>query len=1118
MRRAVPDHVSLSNAIARFAAATTTKLSALSAKGEPEDQIRAPLETLVGDLAELCGVGRRNLVPIGESSIAELKTRPDYAVQRHGALVGYIEVKAPGKGADPRRYRDKHDKDQWLKLKVLPNLVYTDGNGFSLWRNGELIGKVVRLDGDIATDGAAITQAPGLFGLFEDFIGWEPIPPRTPKQLAEVTARICRLMRDEVAEQLSLGNPALTDLARDWRALLFPEADEQTFADGYAQAVTFGLLVARSRGISVAGGITGAAKEVGTTHSLIGSALFVLTLNTESHATLKTSVGTLTRVLEVVDWPKISKGKPEAWLYFYEEFLSLYDNALRRKTGSYYTPPEVVTAMTGFVENALRTRFRRPLGLASSDVMVVDPAVGTGTFLLAALRSIAATVEGDQGAGAVAGMIEDALRRLIGFEIQLGPFAVAQLRLLAELSDLGATTASELRMYVTDTLGNPYIEDEKLGSIYEPIAESRRRANEIKKSQPVLVVIGNPPYKEKAKGRGGWIELGSPEANIRAPLAEWVPPTDWGVGAHLKHLRNLYVYFWRWATWKAFDHHPNDDKGIVCLITVAGFLNGPGFQKMRDYLRHKADEIWVIDCSPEGHQPEVSTRVFEAVQQPVCIVLASRSQDADENTAATVRFRSLPPGHRTNKFAELAAIDIDDAGWIECPTGWRDPFLPASLGAWSTYPALADLFVYDGSGVMPGRTWVIAPDRASLIDRWAALISAPEAEKEDLFQPHLRNGKPGDKHVHKIVASGLPGHPARPMSVADDRTGPVSPVRYGLRSFDRQWIIPDNRLINQPNPGLWAATSAQQIFITVPHDRSPTAGPSSTATAVVPDLHHYHGRGGRVVPLWLDGVASVANVRPGLLEFLSRSMDLAIGASDVFAYIVGVTANPAFTARFAEDLSTPGVRVPLTADVAVFQAAAELGRCVIWLHTFGERFADPSAGRPAGAPRLPADRAPKVPAEGMISTASGRMPDALGYDPGRHRLLVGEGFVENVTPEMWTYEVSGMRVLQQWFSYRRANRERPLMGDKRAPSRLERIRPDRWLPEYTTELLDVLNVLGLLVDLQLEQARVLDAICGGSTISLAQLQDAGALDLPDGYPTKPLREPMPQQSAPQLFE
>jgi predicted helicase len=99
------------------------------------------------------------------------------------------------------------------------------------------------------------------------------------------------------------------------------------------------------------------------------------------------------------------------------------------------------------------------------------------------------------------------------------------------------------------------------------------------------VVIGNPPYKEKAKNRGGWVESVSRNSPEPPPLAAWMPPAEWGVGAHAKHLRNLYLYFWRWATWKVFDHDPAANYGIVCFITVAGFLNGPGFERMRDYLR-----------------------------------------------------------------------------------------------------------------------------------------------------------------------------------------------------------------------------------------------------------------------------------------------------------------------------------------------------------------------------------------------------------------------------------------------------------------------------------------------------------------------------------------------------
>ena len=99
-----------------------------------------------------------------------------------------------------------------------------------------------------------------------------------------------------------------------------------------------------------------------------------------------------------------------------------------------------------------------------------------------------------------------------------------------------------------------------------------------------------------------------------------------------------------------------DEEGIVCFITVAGFLNGPGFQKMRDDLRRTCSEIWVIDCSPEGHQPEVSTRIFQGVQQPVCIVLAARKLGKSDEEPARVRFHSVAKGQREEKFAALATI------------------------------------------------------------------------------------------------------------------------------------------------------------------------------------------------------------------------------------------------------------------------------------------------------------------------------------------------------------------------------------------------------------------------------------------------------------------------------
>jgi hypothetical protein len=1094
--------VTIESAVSAFGASATAKLSNLGAVGQPEDQLRSPFEQLLADFAELSRIPSEVVSAVGESSMSDLRIRPDYAVTVRHALVGFVELKAPGKGADPRKFKDPHDKAQWQKLRSLPNLLYSDGNAFSLWHNGEIWGNVIKLDGNIETSGQQLRAPAALLNMFEAFLGWDPIAPNSAKGLAQTAARLCRLLRDEVSEELACRDGALAGLASDWRNLLFPDASNDEFADGYAQAVTFGMLMARAKGISLATSLHEVATELSRTSSLIGSALQLLTDNVENQKILQTSLKTLIRVLDKVEWSTITKDQPDAWLYFYEDFLEVYDNDLRKDTGSYYTPPEVVGAMVRLVDDVLKSScFGLHAGLASSAVTVADPATGTGTFMLGLLRRIALSVEADEGPGAVPGAIESAVSRLIAFEMQLGPFAVAQVRILAEIFALtGSKSDISPRMFVTDTLGDPYDNEASFSSIWAPIGRSRKEANKIKRGEKITVVIGNPPYKERAKGRGGWVEGEGKKAGRSAPLATWFPPPDWGVGAHTKHLRNLYVYFWRWATWKVYDHDAANRSGVVCFITVAGFLAGPGFQKMRDYLRRTCDDIWVIDCSPEGHQPDVNTRIFQGVQQPVCIVMVSRSANpAAPEKPAKLRFRALPRGHRNDKFVALAAISLSDPAWIDGPSGWREPFLPVSTGSWSTYPALEDMFEYNGSGVMPGRTWVIAPDSTSLIQRWEKLTSPLTKEKAHLFHPHLRNGLPGDKHVNRIVSQPLPGQAPRPKTVADETGECVPPIPYAFRSFDRQFIIPDNRLINQPNPDLWRTRSNHQIYITAPSDRTPSSGPALTITGLIPDLHHYNGRGGRTFPLWSSSTELTCNISPRLVAAVAASLGARLSGEDLFAYVAGVAANSSFTARFQKDLSTPGLRIPITCDSDLFHKAATVGRQVIWLHTFGERMVDPLSGRPAHPPRLPTGRAPRISVDGAVPTDTESMPDKIDYDACKQRLLVGRGYIENVEPSVWAYEVSGKHVLTQWFNNRRKDRGKPIIGERRKPSPLGEIQPRHWLPEYTTELLNLLNLLGLLVDLEPVQARLLEAICSGPTISVQDLQHAGVLGMPQRH-------------------
>ena len=1089
--------MTIEQAASRFGRAAKAKLANPAAYGEPEDQLRAPFEQLILDLATLVGLPAGAVVAVGETALTAERSRPDYSVTVRSALTGFVELKAPGKGADPRRFRG-HDKLQWQRLQSLPNLMYSDGNEFSLWRDGELAMPIVRLVGDIESSGAALGADDLLTDLFDAFFAWNPIAPTNASELAALSARLCRLLRDDVTEALARQSDALTTLAQDWRDLLFPLASDAQFADGYAQAVTFGLLMARARDISVIGSLHAVSSALQPTSSLIGTALQLLTDSAEARQDLSTSLPVLQRVLEGIDWDRISRGHADAWLYFYEQFLEVYDSALRKKTGSYYTPPEVVSGMVSLVDELLRRPgFGLIRGLAASEVTIADPATGTGTFVLGVLRHIAAIVEADEGSGAVGPAVQAAMQRIIAFELQLGPFAVAQLRVLAEAVALTGLASPPLpRMYVTDTLSNPYDDGGNFPGFLAPIGRQRRAANVIKRDEPIMVVIGNPPYKEKALGRGGWIEGEGRNDGEFAPLEAWIPPKPWGVGAHAKHLRNLYIYFWRWAARKVFEQPPHN--GIVAFITVAGFLGGPGFEAMRASLRQRCDEIWVIDASPEGHQPEVATRIFQGVQQPVCIVIAARWRErgaavADAPPAlAKVRWRALPNGHRDAKFEALATLTLADAGWLDCPTDARSPFLPASTGAWATYPKLEDLFVYNGSGVMPGRTWVIAPDAGSLQRRWARLVAAQPDDKARWFHPHLVEGEPGDRHASRVVSTALAGYAVTGIAVANEVGASVPPVRYGFRSFDRQWVIPDVRLINRPNPLLWTLRSERQVFIAAPADRSPSGGPAITVSNLIPDLHLYNGRGGRVFPLWADSAATQPNLDPALLAFLSAAYDREVGAEDLFAYIVAVTAHPAYVERFTADLATPGLRIPLTADAALFAEAAALGRRVVWLHTFGERMADAGAGRPSGPPRLPPGQRPTVPTGGAIPSDADHMPDSIDHDATRERLRVGTGFIEPVPTAVWRYEVSGKQVLTQWFSYRRKTRERPLIGDRRPPSPLGDIQPDAWPAEYTTELLNVLNVLGLLVAIEPAQASLLDRICRNPLFDNAALLTAGA--------------------------
>lgn len=1077
----------LADAVAEFGDRCKAKLAG---PGEAEAAIRSPIEQLLAAAGTHLSL---TVVPHDEVRDADRGVRPDYAISVGGAITGYVEVKKPGANLDPEAMTG-HNRRQWERQRDLPNLIYTNGTEWRLYRDCEPVGDSIHLTGGpLRTAGNKLTAPTELEQLLTDFLRWRPAPITSVIALVRAVAPLTRLLRGEVVDQLAAESRAIQagedranqpfhGLARDWRKLLFPTASDDTFADGYAQTVTFALLLARTEGITLAGpgGLHTVGAKLSGEHSLMARALQLLTDYVADD--FKVTIDLMVRVIDAVEWPKVRAGKRDTYLHLYEKFLDEYDPELRKQSGSYYTPREVVGEMVRLTEDVLVTRLGKTAGFADPNVVTADPAMGTGTYLHSILEHVATRVAERDGPGAAAGAVTDLARRLYGFELQMGPFAVAELR----TTDLMASRNAKLPpgglgLFVTDTLDDPHAEQTQLGSGLELISRSRSRAAKVKSGTKVTVVIGNPPYRERAEGMGGWIENGS-DSDKTKKGDPYRPLDDFradGNGRTEYVLKNLYIYFWRWATWKVFNanHALTDgDVGVVSYITTSGYLRGPGFKGMREYLRRTSSEGWVIDVSPEGMRPDVPTRIFPGVQQPLAIAIFTRRADCDPNVPAPVHYAALH-GTRTEKYAALANLGLDDDHWRDARPDWQAPFTPAAESAWDDYPALNDLMPWSSPGVKGNRTWIIDPTVEVLHRRWRTLRAAAPDERPSYFK-ESRDAKL-DRGKKPLPGADVEIDTELPLS----SSFPESPktVKYGFRFLDRQWLIADHRVLHSASPHLWAARRNDQVFVVEQHAEAIDDGPGLVFSALIPDMHHFNNRGGRALPMLHPG--GRPNLAQGLLGALSTLAGQQVTANDVVAYMAGVTSHPGFTARFADELTTPGVRVPITTEPDLFERAVSLGKEVVWAHAYGAVFADAEAGRPADDVRFPPGDERRV--ANLMSVES--MPTAMAYDPAALLLELSGGTFGPVPQAVWEYTVGGKNVLRSWFNYRKASPT----GRKSSP--LDDVNSDSWPVEWTAELLDLLSVLTRLVEVHAKQAVLLEQILAGPVASRDMLAATGVI-------------------------
>ncbi len=476
----------------------------LVAGNATEHTHRPALKTLIEGLAE--GVTATN-----EPTHIECGA-PDFVVTKGVTTIGYIEAKDVGRSLDEaekseqlKRYRDS-----------LTNLILTDYLEFRWYVDGErrlsaCLGTPTK-EGKIKRDKAGVEPVTELLA---GFLSRKAEAVGTPKELALRMARLAHMIHNLIiaAFQKETEGGGLHAQLSAFRDNLIPDLSVEQFADMYAQTIAYGLFAARCTAPEDRDFTRqNAAYLLPKTNPFLRK-LFNTIAGPDLDDRIAWLVDDLAQVLAQADMEAVLKdfgkrtAKEDPVVHFYETFLTAYDPKVREMRGVYYTPEPVVSYIVRSIDHLLKTRFNRPQGLADSNTLILDPAVGTATFLYMVINEIHNAVVSQGQKGLWNDYVADKLLpRLFGFELLMAPYAVAHLKLGLLLQETGYQfkTDQRLGIYLTNTLEEAFNKSELLPGFNKYIVDEANAAAEIKKEKPIMVVLGNPPYSGHSANNGPW--------------------------------------------------------------------------------------------------------------------------------------------------------------------------------------------------------------------------------------------------------------------------------------------------------------------------------------------------------------------------------------------------------------------------------------------------------------------------------------------------------------------------------------------------------------------------------------------------------------------------------------
>lgn len=650
----------------------------------------------------------------------------------------------------------------------------------------------------------------------------------------------------------------------------------------------------------------------------------------------------LNRVDRVAFFEAFDEGR--AVQYFYEPFLAHFDPALRKQLGVWYTPPEIVHYMIRRVDLAVREELGIPLGLADPAVHILDPCCGTGSFLVEALRLIHERLREQQGEDALLAhdLTAAARERLFGFELMPAPFVVAHWQIGTMLAQAGAPLTADQRagVYLTNSLTGWAESDGPVNELLWPELQPEHDAAErVKRVEPILVIIGNPPYNAFAGV--------SPEEEegLVEPYKEGLR-SSWNIRKY--NLDELYTRFLRVAERRIVE---GSGRGVLCYISSYSYLSDPSFVVVRQHLLSGFNYVWIDSLNgdsretgkrtPEGGpDPSVFSTPFNREGIKLGTAVGMFVRNGPSTDLAEVRYRQFWGTRKREELVEsLSSNTLDDGYEVSIPTsGNRYNFRPLAAGssydAWPDLMALAEAEPFSGLAEMR-RGSLIATDPDELSDRMRRYMD-PSVTFETL---RAENTGPVDE------AGAFDPERARERLLARESFDEGQIIRYAALPLDTRhaYYTTVSPIWNRSRPEFYAAArDGNRFLVSRMMAERPREGMPVLPVTALPDYHILRPNI-RAFPFRLLESAAAqgdllatgqrANLsvraRAWLSALSSRDPDTDVEWGDTpWYHALAMSTSPAWLAENQAAILGGWPRVPLPADLVHLQASASLGRQV----------------------------------------------------------------------------------------------------------------------------------------------------------------------------------------------